>query len=287
MTVENIDRSKMTFEQAEGVHPLPRQLKLREVSPQLRAVLWDFVYSLLSGSSRDGNIVGRWAYILRDMHVQRFHRMADEFRPNAQRVFPDVKQVFAGGSYLEIFGFLEWALRHPHCPHDFAYQLDKRLRQCQAAYCVVNQDTISPISSEEERATIERAFANLASTEFNGARQHLKLAAQQATAGEWSACIRESINAVESTVRCIDPKAQDLRPALATLERQGTVHGSLKEGFLKLYGYASDEKGLRHSLAFDGVAKVDETDGLFMLGACASFVSYLINKGRAAGLIKE
>jgi threonine/homoserine efflux transporter RhtA len=31
--------------------------------------------------------------------------------------------------------------------------------------------------------------------------------------------------------------------------------------------------------------KVDETGVLFMLGACASFVSYLINKARAAGIL--
>jgi hypothetical protein len=85
-------------------------------------------------------------------------------------------------------------------------------------------------------------------------------------------------------VRCTDPNAKDLRPALATLKKQGTVHGSLKEGILKLYGHASAEKGLRHSPAFQGVAKVDQTDALFMFGACASFVS---NKGRASGLIKE
>ena len=33
------------------------------------------------------------------------------------------------------------------------------------------------------------------------------------------------------------------------------------------------------------LAKADETDAMFMLGACAAFVSYLINKARFAGLI--
>jgi hypothetical protein len=47
----------------------------------------------------------------------------------------------------------------------------------------------------------------------------------------------------------------------------------------------SDEKGIRHPLLDDGTAKVDETDALFMLGACAAFVSYLINKARSAKLL--
>ena len=93
----------------------------------------------------------------------------------------------------------------------------------------------------------------LLSTEFNGARQHLKLAAERATAGEWADCIRESVNSVEATVRCIDANAKDLRPALATLEKQGTVQGSLKEGFLKLL--RQRRKGLTALTGFSGSCK--------------------------------
>jgi hypothetical protein len=32
-------------------------------------------------------------------------------------------------------------------------------------------------------------------------------------------------------------------------------------------------------------AQVDETDALYMLGSCAAFVSYLINKARQAGVL--
>jgi hypothetical protein len=36
-----------------------------------------------------------------------------------------------------------------------------------------------------------------------------------------------------------------------------------------------------------GAPAVDETDALFMIGACAAFVSYMINKVRTAGLISN
>jgi hypothetical protein len=39
MAEENQNRKHLTFEQAEGAEPLPEQLKLRELSPQLRAQL--------------------------------------------------------------------------------------------------------------------------------------------------------------------------------------------------------------------------------------------------------
>jgi hypothetical protein len=38
------DRKNLSFEQAEGVEPLPRQLRLKEISQQLRALFWKVVY---------------------------------------------------------------------------------------------------------------------------------------------------------------------------------------------------------------------------------------------------
>jgi hypothetical protein len=58
----------------------------------------------------------------------------------------------------------------------------------------------------------------------------------------------------------------------------------MKKGFASLYAYTSDEGGIRHALLEDA-AKVDETDALFMLGACAAFVSYILNKARSTGLL--
>lgn len=234
---------------------------------------------------RDGEVAGRWGVILRDMHVHYYHRMADDFSSSSHKIYPDIKRTFAVGTYDQIFGFLQWVMRHPNSLQDFDRHVDQCLKLCRSAYRVVNGDTIAPVSSSEERDTLVRAFTDLGATEFNGARQHLKLAAERSTAGDWADCIRESINAVEATVRCIDPEAKDLGPALAELKKRGTVHGSLKQGLQNLYGYASDQKGVRHSLVFEDAANVDETDALFMLGACAAFVSYLINKGRAGGLI--
>lgn len=42
----------------------------------------------------------------------------------------------------------------------------------------------------------------------------------------------------------------------------------------------------RYSLVLDDAAKVDEADALFMFGACAAFISYLISKARINGLLR-
>jgi hypothetical protein len=102
--------------------------------------------------------------------------------------------------------------------------------------------------------------------------------------GRYADSVRESIHAVEATARVLEPSAA-LNSALGRLESSAKIHRTLKHGFGNLYGYTSDEEGIRHPLLDDGTANVDETDALFMLGACAAFVSYLINKARKAGLI--
>ena len=58
----------------------------------------------------------------------------------------------------------------------------------------------------------------------------------------------------------------------------------MKRGFSALYGYTNDERGIRHALLDQDAARVDEAEALFILGACAAFVNYLVAKARAAGL---
>jgi hypothetical protein len=91
--------------------------------------------------------------------------------------------------------------------------------------------------------------------------------------------VRESIHAVEAVAVRLAPGTGTLGAALKVLEQRGHLHGGLKAAFSSLYGYSSDEEGVRHALVFGDEAQVDEADALFMLGACASFVSYLLARG--------
>ena len=80
------ERRELTFEQAEGAAPLPAQLQLREISKELRALLWLIVFESLkvatiqdtSGYSQGGYFRDNWAQILYDYHVLHEHRMANE-----------------------------------------------------------------------------------------------------------------------------------------------------------------------------------------------------------------
>src|SRR5699024_6978603 len=89
--------------------------------------------------------------------------------------------------------------------------------------------------------------------------------------------IKESISAVESycSIMVREPKAT-LGKALAKIEVKNDIHPSLKEAFNKLYGYTSDEEGIRHKLL--DAPNVKQEDAVFMLVACSAFINYLKQK---------
>jgi hypothetical protein len=60
-------------------------------------------------------------------------------------------------------------------------------------------------ASEAEANTLKRAFADLSANEFRGSLSHLKDAAEHLTAGNFADSIRESIHAVESAARALEP----------------------------------------------------------------------------------
>ena len=117
---------------------------------------------------------------------------------------------------------------------------------------------------------------------MSGAGAHLRDAAQHMNAEQYADSIADSIGAIESVARSIEPKAsRSLGPALDSLENAGVLrHRALKEAFKKLYGYASDEPGIRHAPVFETKADVGLDEAILMFGACASFAAYLARKHR-------
>jgi hypothetical protein len=69
-----------------------------------------------------------------------------------------------------------------------------------------------------------------------------------------------------------NPKAT-LSDALKALEKRGNLHPALKDGFVKLYAYTSDEGGIRHAMLDE--PKLSADDARYFMLSCTSFVNYL------------
>lgn len=139
------------------------------------------------------------------------------------------------------------------------------------------EDQVLPITNEEEKSAVETAARKSPDAvaeqiskaiRFLGDRQH----------PDYAKSVDCSISAVEAQCRILlnDPDPT-LGKALKMLDDKGIpLHGSLKAGFDKLYGFTSDANGIRHA----GIAPSDVDADLakFMLVACSAFVNYLRSK---------
>ncbi|WSG97264.1 hypothetical protein U8P76_10995 [Rhizobium johnstonii] len=144
-----------------------------------------------------------------------------------------------------------------------------------AAYRVV-QDSIVPMASPEEGKAIVKAIESLSNAGLEGARSHITKASTHLTAGNFADSVRESIHAVEAVAFTKTGQTGGFAAALKALNKSEPMHEAFRIALEKLYGYTSNEQGVRHSLLDRGDANVTERDALFMLGVCASFVTYLL-----------
>jgi hypothetical protein len=74
-----------------------------------------------------------------------------------------------------------------------------------------------------------------------------------------------------------------LGTAIKRLTKQGIqLHSAMEGAWGKLYGYTSDQRGIRHALS-DG-EDISFAEAKYMLVSCSAFVSYLIQLAQDAGI---
>lgn len=133
------------------------------------------------------------------------------------------------------------------------------------------------ITDDQEIEMLEETFKD---DRFEGVSQHLKRALgllADRDNPDYRNSIKESISAVESICQVITEKdSATLGDALKILERDHKLHPALKEGFSKLYGYTSDEDGIRHAMSEE--PDIDSADAKYFLMSCTSFINYLKSK---------
>ena len=282
----DLDRRTLTFRQAEGLDPLPSPVALGTLTQEARALLWSVIYTFATtGTERDSStgwdvwLSEDWRTALLQWHVRRQFRPVDEFNPRCDAYISWLKDKVYRSSLPDLFEFLTFLMRCGALNYLEAHFADA-FEESRLAYRI-EESTIYPKASEEEAAAIKQAFADLKEVEYNAARSHLRLAAECINGGEWAASVRESIHSVESVARVIEPTAATLSDALRKLNTTQRINPNLKRGLEALYNYSSDEKGIRHAKVFEAEAQVDQADAVYMLGAAAAFVSYLIARSRA------
>ena len=179
-----------------------------------------------------------------------------------------------------IYDFIEKYLRHSDSNKKIKMTtiFNTILEEEAASYRILDGQVV-PIVTESELSTIQDAK----STDFDTVNIHIEKALflfSDRKKPDYENSIKESISAVESICSIITGSSGSdatLGKTLKKLKDKGVyIHPAMEKAFTSLYGYTSDETGIRHGgIDFQNAPS---EDAKYMLVSCSAFVNYLIEK---------
>ncbi len=276
------------FSQRFGYEPLPEPMRLEQISQDLRREIWNTVIRLIADYKYNdehgcNRLVRRVSGNLRKIPE-------DEISLDLDNNLSEYRNVILNLKFNKVIDFieiilLEIYLNHQEYSHSFTYQIECLFETHAAAYRLDTSKPpycFQPCASKEQGDAIKEAIKIVNNSNMAGAKTHLRKASKYINAKQYAESITNSIHAVESVACKLNSDSRkSLGPALTSLQNAGILkHEALKKAFLQLYGYTSDEEGMRHSLIDKDNADVGLDEAIFMFGACASFSAYLSEKHR-------
>lgn len=170
--------------------------------------------------------------------------------------------------------YLEYA--NPRRKEQIKNEFDRILAEEKTQYRIVDY-RIVPNLNDLESEEINNAKA----IPFESVNKHIQKAISSFSdrhRPDYANSIKDAISAVEAM--CCHITSNDsatLGKALSCLEQSGIyIHPALIKGFNLLYGYSSDEGGIRHGNVEFNEPRYE--DARYMLVTCTAFINYLYKK---------
>jgi len=266
-----------TFSERKGLKPVSEIIQIDSMNEALRNSLWSALDVALW--STDDFIYSRHGQphiepLSRSLWFHYFKKPIDSRPDRAHKILAVIRDYFFSCRWNEAYDFLEFIVseRERSNPR-LAEFLNRILERELSGYRFV-AGHLTDVTSQEELTAIEEAARD---SRFSGVSAHIHRALELYADREnpdYRNSIKESISAVESIARLVSGSDKaTLGDALKAIEKSGQLHPALKEGFLKLYGYTSDEQGIRHAMLDE--PNLTAADARYFLVSCSSFVNYL------------
>lgn len=212
-----------------------------------------------------------------------FKKPLDQLSNNWTEVLGQLRVHFFACAWNEVYDFIEFVGNNYSkykFKEPFMESCNHLLEKEMSAYRFVD-GVITRITEQQEIAEIEQALESARDPVRNHLRRSLELLSDR-NAPDYRNSIKESISAVESLVAVVlKADRGTLGQLIKKLEKEIGLHPALKTAFSSLYGYTSDEGGIRHALT--EVEKVDFNDAKFMLVVCSAFINFVEGKMQNEG----
>ncbi len=265
-------------------------IQLDGMNEELKNSLWNIIYITYNDQHRNPYACS-WKDIARDTAFA-FRKVPVDSIPYDEYDCQEwIKGYYYSLEWYHVYDLVEFIVAH-------AYRVKKRnieelcnsiLEKELSGYRFISR-ILAPISNPLEIEAISESIQVTARTGLLGANEHFETALMlfgKRPEPDYRNAIKEAISAVESVAKQLSglDSSKGLADPLNVLDKKIEMHSALKQGFLKLYGYSSDEDGVRHAIVDEPNVGFDEAK--YMIVSCSAFVNFLISKANSCGLLPK
>jgi hypothetical protein len=274
------------FSETYGYKPVKTVMQVDSMDANLRIGLWNglaiYYWAELNTVKSFPYVAKSLVALIASLWINFFVAPVDTIPQNPSSAYEEIKKRFFSLAWYEVYDFIQF-MATELANKNFITYCNQVLEREASAWRFVGKK-IAPITSKEEITAIEEALK--ATQSLRPVAIHLNSALDfmlDKRSPDYRNSIKESISAVEAICSLIagSDKAK-LPDALKVIGGKISLHGALKEAFIKLYGYTSDAEGIRHALLDEPDLHLE--DAKFMLVSCAAFINYLKLKASKAGI---
>ena len=292
----------MRFSDRIGITKVSLELYVDSIPDSLRNSIWNFILELYPLSAHDDEKRKLCLYLAKHFRKSR----VDEVPSRSWDVSEWLQSYYFSLPWHQVYNLVEFLVKHHYfiVHHVSGFQVEQRklnslkegmesrfnhiFEMERSGFSFIG-GVLSPITDQVELDAVATSLDQLNEAKLAGAKKHIQTALElfsKRPTPDYRNSIKESISAVESVAKIIGTKDGDgISLALKVLSDKVNLHGALKSAFEKLYGFTSDDDGIRHAIIDDPSVGFDEAK--YMIVSCSAFCSYLLGKAQSADLIKK
>ncbi|WP_036264438.1 AbiJ-NTD4 domain-containing protein [Methylocapsa aurea] len=258
-----------------------KTIQIADLDIDLRNSLWNVCRRYFFTKTRDHLAADHMHSIARLMYIFYFKLPVDSLPRVTDSFVKNVLGHFQLAQWFDVLNIVEFL--RTKCLYEiikqqqFESDINRVLEIEKSAYRFI-AGKLASITNEIEMQELEQATKHI--DRFGPVSEHVRTALElysQKPQPDYRNSIKESISAVESAAKIVTGLANaTLGAAINEIDKKHSLHKAFKSGIIQLYGYTSDEGGIRHGLS--EAANIDEADARYMLVSCSAFANYLISR---------
>ena len=278
------------FKHRKGYVKIRDKIQLETIDNETRNKLWSILIDCYFNKMREYSNLSYHSdseILFRRLYFNYYKLPLDSLNYFPENLYKKTRDYFFEAEWYEIYSFIEAVIEYypdNSVNQAFIKICNVILEEEKSGYRLVDKKFVE-ITSDVEISEIEDALQ----TPLNNVKVHLEQALNLLSdrkKPDYRNSIKESISAVEAIcIKIIGHKMRTFQLLLNDVVKKINISRDLQQGFQNIFGWTSDESGIRHALMGD--PNLSYEDAKFMLICCSAFINYLTVKATKVGIKLE